>query len=74
MNAFAITVDHDGEQVAIEYDDVSAEAVTVVLRTADRVALPRTIVVEGESLTRVDGDPTAGEWTVEDDGSVVARP
>ena len=69
-----ITVDHDGEQVTVAGSDVSAEAVTVVLRTDDQVALPKTVVVDGERLTRVDDDPDPGEWTVANDGSVVARP
>ncbi len=69
----AATVDHDGERAAVEWDDVSAETVTVVLRTGDRVAPPTDLVVNGESITRVDTEPSPGEWTVEDDGSVVAR-
>ncbi|MEF8780861.1 MAG: glycoside hydrolase family 31 protein [Haloferacaceae archaeon] len=67
------TVDHDGERVVAGWDGVSAGTVTVVLRTADGVAVPTEFAVDGESLTRVDADPETGEWTVRSDGSVVAR-
>jgi alpha-D-xyloside xylohydrolase len=69
----AITVDHDGERAAVEWDDVSAETVTVVLRSGEGVAAPSDLLVRGESLARVDTEPDPGEWTVEDDGTVVGR-
>jgi len=68
-----VAVDHDGERVDVDPGGVSADAVTVVVRTADEVADPEEFVVDGRQLTRVGADPDAGEWTVEDDGSAVAR-
>jgi alpha-D-xyloside xylohydrolase len=67
-----VTIEHDGGRVVAEWDEVSAQTTTIVLRTADRVAAPTTFVVNGEPLTRVGEDPNAGEWVVRDDGSVVA--
>ncbi|GGJ10404.1 hypothetical protein GCM10008995_20280 [Halobellus salinus] len=69
----SVTVDHDGQRVTVECGEVSAGAVTVVLRTADRVSTPAALVVNGESLARVGEDPDAGEWAVTDTGSVVAQ-
>ena len=66
------TVDHDGERVVADCGGVSADAVTVVVRSPEGVADPAEVVVDGASLTRVDSDPGAGEWAV-DDGEIEAR-
>jgi alpha-D-xyloside xylohydrolase len=67
------TVDHDGDTLAVEWEETTAETVTVDVYAAGDGARPGTVTVNGESLARVDADPDPGEWTVTDDGVVRVR-
>jgi alpha-D-xyloside xylohydrolase len=68
----AVTVERVDDGLAVDYDDVSAERVTVEVR-GDEETPPGTVTVGGDSFERVADDPDAGQWVVDDDGHVLVR-
>jgi ABC-type enterochelin transport system ATPase subunit len=69
----AVEIEMDGELTA-DVGPTGAERVTVVAYPADIDAEAlSSVTVDGKSLERVEADPEVGEWTVREDGAVVAR-
>jgi alpha-D-xyloside xylohydrolase len=66
-----VSVSSTDDAVAIDFEETSAETVTIDLLGEH----PVSIAVDGESYTEVASEPSSGEWTHTDDGaSVVVCP
>jgi alpha-D-xyloside xylohydrolase len=65
-----VSVERRREKLAVDSDPIASDRTTFAVKTPGDWT-PETVTANGRTVDRVAAEPGAGEWTVDDEGSIV---